>query len=69
MHLHVCVVLMLPHHSLVVNPGHTGKVTSRNLTWDHVLLVSLHVLAALPAEFIAGVGIIALLVARELLTV
>lgn len=69
MHLHVCVVLVLPHHSLVVNSGHAGKVTSRNLTLDHVLLVSLHVLAALPAEFIAGVSIITLLVARELLTV
>ena len=64
MHLHVCSVLMLPHHRLMVHSGHAGEVAAR----DHVLLVGLHVLAALP-EFIARVGVVALLVARELLAI
>ena len=64
MHLHICIVLMLPHHRLVVHSSHAGEVAAR----DHVLLVGLHVLAALP-EFVAGVGVVALLVAGELLAI
>lgn len=70
-HLHSwieCMLSLMAHHGLVIDPCHASKVATRHLLRYHMLLIRLDELAALPANLVTCVRIIVLLVTCKLLT-